>query len=332
MNCANHPNAPVAHYCRTCGKALCAACSRDVKGVIYCENCIADRLHGAQPSTPPPPAMGFVASTPAPGISPAGPNPGLAGILAALFPFGVGAVYTGQYAKGLAHLVTFTLLIWGTTVAHGGGIETILGLGIAFFYVYQIIDSVQSARAIQMGQPAPDPFGLGQSFGGSERVETSPSQGSHIPSAAIILIGMGVLFLLGTTGLFDFGFDRIWPFFLIFLGGWLFARRWGIVKSSRYRCYCDRCRMRGIMGAAVLVTVGLLSLLDTYGHGWDRTWPILLIVIGLVKILQGNASTAGHVDYFPPQSGPSVPPAPSSAAPAPPVQSASESSSEVSHG
>ena len=38
MNCANHPDiAPVA-YCRTCGKPLCANCTRDVKGVIYCEN------------------------------------------------------------------------------------------------------------------------------------------------------------------------------------------------------------------------------------------------------------------------------------------------------
>ena len=32
-----------------------------------------------------------------------GPNPALAGILGAI-PFGVGAVYNGQYAKGLAHL------------------------------------------------------------------------------------------------------------------------------------------------------------------------------------------------------------------------------------
>ena len=51
MNCANHPDiAPVA-YCRTCGKPLCANCTRDVKGVIYCENCLADRLQGIQPTS-----------------------------------------------------------------------------------------------------------------------------------------------------------------------------------------------------------------------------------------------------------------------------------------
>jgi LiaI-LiaF-like transmembrane region/B-box zinc finger len=347
MNCANHPTAPVAHYCRTCGKPLCAECSRNVQGVIYCENCLAERLHGVQPGTQPgpqpsgAPAAGLVSQPVAGNVSAVGPHPAVAGILAGFFPFGVGAVYTGQYAKGLAHLVIFTLLIWGTTVANGGGLETILGLGIGFFYVYQIIDAVRSAAAIRMGQPAPDPFGLGQSFGAVERTEGSAGTGkgesSQIPAAAIILIGLGVLFLLGTTGLFDVSFDRIWPFFLIFLGVWLFAKRWGWLKSSRYRCYCDRCKMRGVMGAAVITTVGLISLLSTYGQGWDHTWPLLLIVIGVVKILEGNASTAGHVGLLdrhgrgtgvavpPPPPGTSVPPTGGGTGSEP-------SSSEVSHG
>ena len=45
MNCANHIEVPAAAYCRTCGKALCANCTRDVRGVIYCEECIAARLN-----------------------------------------------------------------------------------------------------------------------------------------------------------------------------------------------------------------------------------------------------------------------------------------------
>lgn len=341
MNCANHANAPVAHYCRTCGKPLCAECSRNVQGVIYCESCLAERLHGAQPGNQPgpqpgtAPAAGFV-SPPTAGMAPvAGPHPAVAGILAGFFPFGVGAVYTGQYAKGLAHLVIFTLLIWGETVSHSGGLSTILGLGIGFFYVYQIIDAIRSAWAVRLGQPVPDPFGLGQSFGAVDRTEGAGGRGdsSQVPSAAIVLIGLGVLFLLGTTGLFDVNFDRIWPFFLIFLGVWLFAKRWGWIKSSRYRCYCDRCKMRGVMGAAVITTVGVISLLSTYGQGWDRTWPILLIVIGIVKILQGNASTAGHVDHYVPGAG-APPAAPPPTANVPPAAGASAepSSNEVSHG
>ena len=44
MNCANHADVQATAYCRTCGKALCANCTRDVRGVIYCEDCIAARV------------------------------------------------------------------------------------------------------------------------------------------------------------------------------------------------------------------------------------------------------------------------------------------------
>jgi hypothetical protein len=68
------------------------------------------------------------------------------------------------------------------------------------------------------------------------------------------------------------------------------------------------------MGPAVLVTIGLLLLLEQMDViGFHRTWPLLLVVIGLVKVLQGNASTVGHVDtQLPPAPGlpgtPGVPP------------------------
>src|SRR5580700_11993946 len=145
MNCANHPEiAPVA-YCRTCGKPLCATCTRDVKGVIYCENCLADRLQGVQPAAVPP-AAGFVSSAPAPIVPSSGPNPAVAGILAGFFPFGVGAVYCSQYAKGLAHLLIMVMLIFASS--HAGDWGWIFGIGIGFFYIYQIIDAVRTARAL----------------------------------------------------------------------------------------------------------------------------------------------------------------------------------------
>ena len=50
------------------------------------------------------------------------------------------------------------------------------------------------------------------------------------------------------------------------------------------------------MGPAVLVTIGTLSLLeDVTRFGWERTWPVLILVIGLVKLLQSNASDAKHI-------------------------------------
>ena len=81
----------------------------------------------------------------------------MAGILAGFFPFGVGAVYCSQYAKGLAHLVIMVLLIIGQSSDVPWYMHVVLGLGIGFFYLYQIIDAVRTAKAIQTGEPAPDP-------------------------------------------------------------------------------------------------------------------------------------------------------------------------------
>jgi hypothetical protein len=297
MNCANHTEVSAVAYCRTCGKPLCAQCTRDVRGVIYCENCLAARMESVQPPAMPPAPVYPQRGVPQQG----GPNPAVAGILAGFFPFGVGAVYTSQYAKGLAHLIISVLLIIG--MSHGEALSTFCGLAFAFFYIYQIVDAVRSAHAISAGVPPPDPFGLAQAFGAGEKIDAS-----KIPTGAIVLIGLGGLFLLHTMGIFDLNFGRIWPIFLIALGGWLFARCCGLISSAD-RCYCERCRSRGLMWPAILVTVGFLSLLEDFTRfGWDRTWPVLILVIGIVMLLRSNASWQGHVQ-LPPSDATPPPPA-----------------------
>ena len=294
MNCANHPDIASAAFCRTCGKALCANCTRNVRGVIYCENCLAARLEG---TTPPPPTayqqvMDQGAGLRVPPPPGAGPHPAVAGILAAFFPFGVGAVYCGQYAKGLAHLVIFTALVWGESTSNSDSLSTVLGFGIAFFCVYQIIDAVRTAKALQMGQPAPDPLGLASTFGAGDKLDTS-----KVPTGALILIFLGVLFLLHTLDIWSFSLNRFWPLTLIGLGGWLFARRFGLIGPPSASCQCDQCRARCLMGPAVLVTLGIQFLLDSLGViSFGRTLPALLVVIGLVMVLRSSASTSGHID------------------------------------
>jgi len=53
------------------------------------------------------------------------------------------------------------------------------------------------------------------------------------------------------------------------------------------------------MGPTVLITLGVLFLLDQITHvrwlDFGSTWPAFLIVIGLVLFLEHNASPAGHV-------------------------------------
>jgi hypothetical protein len=318
MNCATHSETAAVAFCRTCGKPLCNNCTRDVRGVIYCEACLAARMEGAAPAAgfvPPPtqtvyPPIGSTPAGPRPPLN-TGPNPAVAGILAGFFPIGVGAVYTGQYAKGLSHLVITVLLILGVSSDLPWYVITMLAIGMGFFYVYQIIDSVRSAKAIQTGEPAPDPFGLAQAFGAGEKFE-----GTKVPAGAAILIGLGVLFLLHTAGLFEFGLDRFWPLILIALGVWMFARHWGLIGGSLAVCRCERCRTRKLMGPAMLVTLGVLFLLDTTSRvGFGRTWPAILLVIGVVKLMQSNASSDGHIGPLPP----GIPMAPPSAPPPPPV-------------
>jgi hypothetical protein len=252
-----------------------------------------------------------------------GPNPTVAGILAGFFPFGVGAVYCSQYAKGLAHLLIFVMLIFGAN--HAGNWDWLFGIGIAFFYVYQIIDAVRTAHALQAGQPAPDPLGLAQTFSMGERFDSG-----KIPVGAVILIGLGVLFLLHTMGIMENGLDRFWPLLLILLGGWMFYRNY---ERARRRCGCGRCTTRCLMGPAMVLTTGILFMMDSlHIANLDRTWPAWILVVGIVKLLQSSASSEGHVGPLPgapPAAGPMPPPPPPP--PVTPDPGATSSSGEVRH-
>jgi hypothetical protein len=50
------------------------------------------------------------------------------------------------------------------------------------------------------------------------------------------------------------------------------------------------------MGPVILITLGVLFLLPQFVHrvGFGDLWPIVLIVIGVVKLLESSASTEGH--------------------------------------
>jgi hypothetical protein len=61
-------------------------------------------------------------------------------------------------------------------------------------------------------------------------------------------------------------------------------------------CHCVRCRASGLMGAAVLITLGVLFLMESYGViPFDRSFPVLLLVIGCVLLVSRTGSTEGHI-------------------------------------
>lgn len=109
------------------------------------------------PGPPYPGAPGFV---PGPGM-PHMPNPALAALLG--FIPGVGAMYNGQFAKGLAHIAIFALFSSLSKNASG-----FFGLFVAGWEFYMAFEAYQTAIARREGLPLPDPFGLnnvGERFG-----------------------------------------------------------------------------------------------------------------------------------------------------------------------
>src|SRR5438067_7917398 len=212
MNCAYHPQTAAVAYCRTCGKALCQSCARNVRGVVYCEDCLASRVEG-QPAA----AAAFVAAV-RPVQAPGGPNPTVAGVLS-IIPFGIGMMYCGEFVRALVHAGVFigSVAVISTFGDKNDAIGVLFGLFITFWIFFMIFDSVRVARAKQLGQPVPDLFGMGLGApaqppsAGAAVADVAPQpEPSRFPVGAIVLIGIGFLFLLSTLNLF--AFDWFEPF------------------------------------------------------------------------------------------------------------------------
>jgi hypothetical protein len=213
------------------------------------------------------------------------PNPSAAAVLG-LIP-GVGAMYNGQFFKGLIHVVIFAVLI--SITDH----FPIFGLFIAAWVLYQSFEAYHTAKARRDGEPLPDPLGLnevgnwlnlgqkppapgappanpapgaptgtgyGQPYSSGYQAPYAPPQAPYTPPwtptpnydpnappgvppvppvpplywrrkepiGAMILIGLGILFLLGQLDIFNGRmWEFTWPLMLIGLGVWLVIRRMG---------------------------------------------------------------------------------------------------------
>jgi hypothetical protein len=159
-------------------------------------------------------------------VAPLAPNPNSHPVLALLLGFipGVGAIYNGQYAKGLIHAVVFGLLISLTTNARSGGSEAFLGIMIAAWVFYQAFEAYHTARKRRFGLVV-------EEF--SSLFEIRPGTGKF-PVGAVVLIGVGFLLLLETTDIIRFDdFARFWPVGLIALGGYMLYGRLHAEETPR---------------------------------------------------------------------------------------------------
>ncbi len=214
MRCAVHPEVEASGYCRNCGKALCAACVRPVRDVLYCEDCLASITGlGPAPAAPTPGAPGPAGPVaPLPPTSSTAGNPGIAFLLG-LIP-GLGAIYNGEYNKALIHIVVFAAIIVGLSSDIGAGGSTALAFVLVGFIFYMAIDAMRTVKARNAGHVTPDPL---ESWSKSK------------PVGPIILIAVGALFLLNNFGFFDYFRVRqiFWPLVLIGVGVLMLRNRLG---------------------------------------------------------------------------------------------------------
>jgi hypothetical protein len=214
MNCEYHPDVAATAYCRTCGKPVCAECRRDAFGTVYCP----EHAPSPAPAAGPPPVY-----APAPGaadprvVNGPPPNyvyPDISPALALFLGFipGVGAIYNGQYAKGLVHAVVFGVLC-SILDSGAGGLEPVFGIVLAAWFFYMAFEAYHTAQRRRRGE-AVDEF--------SSLINLRGGRQHQIPVAGVALIVLGVLLLLHTLRLLDFEYvARYWPVLLIAAGAYL---------------------------------------------------------------------------------------------------------------
>jgi hypothetical protein len=269
MDCVNHGGVSATAYCQNCGKALCAACVRNAgSGQILCEPCFASFQSYQQPFVPPPTGV---------------PNPSVAAAVGVI-P-GVGAMYNGQYFKGLIHVVIFVVIISITT--HYG----LFGFFIPAWILYQAFEAYHTAKAIRDGQPLPDPLGLNEvgnwlNIGGPQHrpgqpgtapgtgpVGTGPVGSGTAPGAYQAPYSGAYQASYPSAGFIDPAVPPVPP-----------------VPPVSWR-------RKEPIGAVILIGFGLLLLLNQLGYMAERIthflWPLILIALGVWLIMRRVGDTKG---------------------------------------
>jgi hypothetical protein len=203
---------------------MCATCARPVRDVLYCEDCLATVMgHPAPaPAAAAPPASWQPSSSAAaspyagpyvsavPPARPSGSNSPTIAFILGLFP-GLGAIYNGQYNKGLIHIAIFASIIVALSTDIGEGLGAMLGIFLGGFVFYCAFEAMRTAQAKLAGEAPSDPLEVWS----KER-----------PIGPIILIGLGALLLLNNFHVLDaFRLGQFWPVILIAVGLYMFRGR-----------------------------------------------------------------------------------------------------------
>jgi len=146
-------------------------------------------------------------------------SPGLAFLLG--FIPGVGAIYNGQYAKGLIHVVILGILIALVGSNDLRGFEPLFGLSMGAFVFYMCFEAYHTAKRRMMGQKV-DEF--------SSLIQIDDNK---FPVGPVVLIAAGIFFLLANFDLIRIrDVIRFWPLGLIGIGCYMLYARMNAGSKS----------------------------------------------------------------------------------------------------
>jgi len=186
MKCTYHPEVDSREFCGTCSKALCAECSHQIKGKVFCQDCL---VRGAE----------WAAAVKDLRIPSDAPK---RAALLSLIP-GIGAVYNGEYQKAITQFAVFAALS-----IMGDSVNGVFGFGAVVFLIFTMFDSYRTAETklrLRLQQGA---------------ASESPAKDRTVAAWGILLISLGMLFLLKNFIHYNF-LSRLWPVVFIGLGAYL---------------------------------------------------------------------------------------------------------------
>ena len=147
-----------------------------------------------------------------------------------------------------------------------------------------------------------------------------PYPGNRFPAGALWLIGFGALFLFANAGVVHGFSGRLFiPFFMIGLAVFIFIKK---MTSSGAGLADDgtagyRVRVtQAFKGSAWLALVGVLFFLNDFRIlSWGHSWPLFIILAGVMTVLRRTTYSAAaavpfypHQAYVPPYGYPPQPP------------------------
>ena len=186
MKCSYHPSADSREFCSTCSRALCEECAHQIKGKVYCQDCL---VRGAE----------WAAAVKDSRLPTDAPK---RAAVVSLIP-GMGAVYNGQYQKAITQFA-----VWAALIIMGDEVHGIFGFGAFVFLIYTMFDSYRTAEAnLRMRrQPA--------------QIPNIDTKDRSVAAWGILLIVLGVIFLLKNF-IHMYFLSRLWPLAFMALGAYL---------------------------------------------------------------------------------------------------------------